>query len=417
MHADVILVGGGLSAGLLALKLSQSHPTKRILLLEKGPSVGGNHTWCFFESDVANVNGSNAKATTASGGDSMEWMKPLVSRSWESVEVQFPNLKRTLPGRYHAIQSSHYHRVLSEKLGSNLRLNCEVRELSESSVTLVNGTVLYAPLIVDARGADTGVKINAAGSARGFQKFVGFDVKLKAAHGLTQPILMNAQVPQMEGFRYFYCLPWSETNLLIEECFYSASPELNHERLKLSLLSQVERMGLQFESIERKEQGVIPLPLYTPEYDTIAAEDFNSTGEDFVSNEPIRISLGAGWFHSTTARSLPDAVRVAEFISTAGELRTGAIRPVLRDFRQQWNEQNQFFRRLNRILFRASEPSLRYQIFERFYALPTDIIFRFTAGLTTPRDRTKILSSRPPIPVARVMKTWKEKPVTKSPTA
>ena len=49
---DVILAGGGLANGLIALRLLQRQPDIRILMIESGPRPGGNHTWSFHESDL-----------------------------------------------------------------------------------------------------------------------------------------------------------------------------------------------------------------------------------------------------------------------------------------------------------------------------------------------------------------------------
>jgi len=50
--ADLILVGGGLANGLLALRLRQQRPELRVLLLEQGETLGGNHTWSFHQHDL-----------------------------------------------------------------------------------------------------------------------------------------------------------------------------------------------------------------------------------------------------------------------------------------------------------------------------------------------------------------------------
>ena len=53
MHADLILVGGGLANTLIALRLSDALPEIKIMILEQGPALGGNHTWSFHGSDLS----------------------------------------------------------------------------------------------------------------------------------------------------------------------------------------------------------------------------------------------------------------------------------------------------------------------------------------------------------------------------
>ena len=50
---DLIIVGGGLAGALTALAVARARPDLRLLLIERGESLGGNHTWSFFETDVS----------------------------------------------------------------------------------------------------------------------------------------------------------------------------------------------------------------------------------------------------------------------------------------------------------------------------------------------------------------------------
>ena len=51
--ADVLLVGGGLSASLIALRLKRGRPNLKIVMLERQTRIGGEHTWCHFAADVS----------------------------------------------------------------------------------------------------------------------------------------------------------------------------------------------------------------------------------------------------------------------------------------------------------------------------------------------------------------------------
>ncbi len=67
---DVIFVGGGLASGLSAYRLRQRQPDLKVLVLEQGATLGGNHTWSFFASDL----------TAAQ----LRWIEPLVVHRWPS---------------------------------------------------------------------------------------------------------------------------------------------------------------------------------------------------------------------------------------------------------------------------------------------------------------------------------------------
>ncbi len=404
MNADVIIVGGGLAGGLTALRLAQIHPEKKVLLLERGERLGGNHTWSFHESDLA------GPAVENDGPTKVEnlWLKPLISKTWNSHEVRFPKVNRVSETPCHLIRAADFHASLTKILGRGVRLNCDVRRITESEVEISSGEILRAPLIVDASGITPSQQTSRsfAGASCGWAKFIGFDLKLQRPHGLTRPLLADAAVPQMDGMRYFTCFPLDELRLLIKENFLSASPDLNHERISRSILAYAERSGWKIDSIEKTESAHMPLPLYALTYDKPGDEDVEFDGEDFTNRLPVLISTGSGWFHSATSESLPDAVRIADFICTLPQLRTGEVRAELRKFRHAWIEQQRFYRLLNRLIFRAVEPSLRYQIIERFYGLRDDLVERYFAGTSTRADRTKLLGAKPMVRPGRATRNW-----------
>ena len=67
-----------------------------------------------------------------------------------------------------------------------------------------------------------------------------------------------------------------------------------------------------------------------------------------------------------------------------------------------------FGRLLNRMLFGAALPDERYRVLEHFYRLPQPVIERFYAGRLTVRDRLRILSGKPPVPVAAAIRALLE---------
>ena len=49
---DLILIGGGLAASLIAWRLALDRPGKRVAVVEREDRLGGRHTWSFFDSDL-----------------------------------------------------------------------------------------------------------------------------------------------------------------------------------------------------------------------------------------------------------------------------------------------------------------------------------------------------------------------------
>lgn len=393
MNADVIVVGGGLAGGLIAMRLNMVHPEKKVLLLERGPRLGGNHTWNFFGPEKSEL-----------------WFEELITKTWDALDVRFPSSARTIDCRIHSLRPEHFHETLMKRFGRNVRLGCQVVEIADSYVKTSTGEVLRAPLVIDASGisADHTTPKSFAGAPCGWMKFIGFDLKLKKPHGLERPVWVDATVPQMDGHRYFVCQPWDETRVFVQEKFLSAVPDLNHARISRSIMAYAERAGWDVESVEREEAGCRPMPMHALSFDETPAKQLEVAGEDFEDESAVAISSRFGWFHSSTTQSLPDAVRIAEFVSSLEQLRTGPARADLREFRKSWFEQQKFYRLLNRLIFKAVEPSLRYQVMERFYGLRDDVISRYFAGMSERADRTKIMGLKPTVRPGRATKNWSD---------
>jgi len=50
---DLLIAGGGLAGGLIALALREKRPDLDVTIIEAAPRLGGNHIWSFFDSDIA----------------------------------------------------------------------------------------------------------------------------------------------------------------------------------------------------------------------------------------------------------------------------------------------------------------------------------------------------------------------------
>ena len=83
MKLDLILVGGGLANGLLADRLLAVRPELSFVLLEAGPTLGGNHTWSFHGSDVT--------------PSQLEWLSRFCVGEWDSHDVTFSRESKAVP--------------------------------------------------------------------------------------------------------------------------------------------------------------------------------------------------------------------------------------------------------------------------------------------------------------------------------
>ena len=110
-----------------------------------------------------------------------------------------------------------------------------------------------------------------------------------------------------------------------------------------------------------------------------------------------------GFSHPLTSYTLPIAVDNALAIAREVEL-TGAQLAAFCEARarRHWRK-TRFYRRLARMLFQASEPHRRRDIFERFYTLPEGLIERFYSARSSTFDKARILIGKPPVPVGRAI--------------
>jgi len=380
--ADALLVGGGLASSLIALRLKRSRPGLRIIMLEREARIGGEHTWCHFATDVSPA--------------ISEWLGPLIVHDWAGYDVRFPAHRRTLPTHYRAITSGRLHTVMSELLGEDAWLGVEASEVKGESVRLVDGRRLEAPLVIDARGPRRSTRL-----ALGWQKFLGQEVRLAQPHGLTRPIVMDATVAQLDGYRFLYVLPTGADTLLIEDTRYSDGPALDRAALEVDITAYALTQGWQVIEVTREEVGVLPIAL---------AGDIEAYWTD---EKPGAADAGmrAALFHPTTGYSSPDAARTAEMIAGLPRLTTTAVRAAIIEMSKSVWKGRGFYRLLNRMLFRAAEPAKRYKVLERFYRLPTPLIERFYAGEATLADKLRILAGKPPVPIGRALGCLSEAPL------
>ncbi|WP_151633798.1 lycopene beta-cyclase CrtY [Noviherbaspirillum aerium] len=375
MH-DLILIGGGLANGLIAWRLRQLRPALRILLVERDGALGGNHTWSFYQEDLTPAQHA--------------WIAPLVVRRWPGYEVRFPSHGRRLHTACYSIDSERFRQVLMQDLGESVMLDAEVGRI-DADGAVINGRHHAARAVIDGRGHESSAHMRHA-----WQKFLGREVELSRPHGQAMPIIMDATVAQRDGYRFVYTLPFDERRILIEDTYYSTSPALDADALRLNLDAYAASRGWQIERVVREETGVLPIAL---------SGDIERYWDDKPDAVP-RSGLRAGLFHATTGYSLLFAVRLADGIAALDEnaLQADTLYRHIREVSvEQWRTQR-FLRALNRMLFFAGEPAQRYRILQRFYTLPQQLIERFYAARLTRFDQLRILSGKPPVPVAAALR-------------
>ena len=364
---DLIILGGGLAGGLIALALAKKRPELAVTIVEAGETLGGNHIWSFFDADVAAA---------------QRWLvEPLIVHRWPSYDVRFPGHRRRIDEPYNSIESERFDAVLRAALPEGAIIRATVASATSTQVTLADGTVLEAAQVIDTRGAGDLAEIPC-----GWQKFVGQSLRTAAPHGIDRPVVMDATVDQADGYRFVYLLPFGANEIFVEDTYYSDSPDLDVEAVTARVAAYAEAHGWAATPSNRVETGVLPVVI----------------GGDFEAYWPAADALArggvrAGLFQPLTSYSLPDAVRFACAFAADPALDTRAYAA------RHWRRGG-FDRLLALMLLRAADPPQRYRVLERFYRLPAPLIARFYAGRSTPGDRLRILAGKPPVSVARAIR-------------
>ena len=363
----LILVGGGLANGLLALKLMQTRPDMDFLVLESGPALGGVHTWSFHDADLSPAG--------------HRLVAPLVVKHWNGQQVVFPGLRRRFAAGYNSVSAERFSAHLTPLLGNRLRPGTRVAEVAPDRVRLETGETLTADAVIDGRG----FRASPHAVIR-FQSFVGREIRFAAPHGVDVPIIMDATTPQDRGYRFTYVLPFSDETALVEDTGYLDEGELNEAEMDARIEAYCLAKGWQPAETLRRETGVLPITLSGD------VEKF----WDETKGVPA-VGLAGGFFHPTTGYSLPDAIGVAELLSALPSFEHTRVYATLRNHAEKLWKERALYRGLNRMLFLAGHPERRWRVMQRFYSLSENLIVRFHADRLTAADKLRILVGKPPV--------------------
>jgi lycopene beta-cyclase len=356
----LLIAGGGLAGCLAALAIAKARPEIPLLLVEEGESFGGSHIWSFYDEDVAEED---------------RWLlDPLGAQAWQGYYVSFPGQSRKFKAGYNSVRSAQLDAAVRAALRPDqYRLGTKVVAVRDNELVLLGGEKIKADGALDARGA-----ANLSMLELGWRKFVGREFLFARPHKVDRPVLMDATVEQMDGFRFFQCLPFNETRMLIEDCRYSDNPDLAADAAE-RIDAYIELRGWKKRRIQREEQGALPVAL---------GGDFGGFWR--VGGARVaKLGLRGGFFHPTTGYTLPDAVRTAVMLSQQRDF-TGAM---LHDLFEQeaaalWRKR-EAYRAFNSALFQAP-PEDRRAVFEAFYELDPALISRFHSGGLGMLDRMKL---------------------------
>jgi lycopene beta-cyclase len=356
----LLIAGGGLAGSLAAIALAQKRPEVPLLLVEEGDTFGGDHVWSFYDDDIAAEH---------------RWLaEPLISASWQGYYVAFPGQSRRFKATYNSVRSAALDAAVKGALRPDqYRLGTKVVAVRDNELVLLGGEKIKADGALDARGA-----ANLSMLDLGWRKFAGQEFTFSAPHKVDRPVLLDATVEQHDGVRFFQCLPFTETQMLVEDCYLSDTPDLPGDAAD-RLDAYLALRGWKKSGTLRKEQGALPLAM---------GGDFGAFWR--VGGARVaKLGLRGGFFHPTTGFTLPDAVRTASLLAEQRDF-TGSV---LHDLFEQeggalWRKREPY-RAFNAALLRAPAQE-RQRMLQDFYDLDPTLISRFHSGNLGMLDRMKL---------------------------
>ncbi len=247
-YYDIIIGGGGCSGLSLAWHISQKDRDKNILIIGKEETPDQGKTWCYWSKD-----------------DLPSPVKP--DHVWESVEIFAgkAHIREKLKKlTYNCIKSTSYHRQMTEALASmpNIdRIEADVEGYGETKQRVgvqADGKTFTSEQFFKCYGKpDTK---NSRFVLK--QHFKGIEIVTdKPVFDPDTARMMDFRVKQKDGATFFYVLPFSKTEALVEYTLFSPAllEDEAYDEAIAAYLKQEFGLGSDNYRCSRTEFGVIPM--------------------------------------------------------------------------------------------------------------------------------------------------------------
>jgi lycopene beta-cyclase len=248
---DVIIAGGGAAGLSLAYHLVHSPLRDRsILIVEKDAKDQNDHTWSFWT-------------------DQPTLFDDIVSRSWSKLQVLGEQFGKTFDlhtYRYKMIRGIDFYCFARQALSvcphvEFLQGKVEMIEDGDQEASvLVDGQKYTGTWVFDSRFNRATFKPDEAHYHYLKQQFKGWEIEtLDKAFNPQVATFLDFRAPQEKGMHFFYVLPFSERNALVESVLCTTIPvswEDCEQALRIYLATVLD---IKEYSIEREERGISPL--------------------------------------------------------------------------------------------------------------------------------------------------------------
>ena len=382
---DIVIAGGGLSGLALAAELARPEfSALRVLILEQREHYVRDRTWSYWKasgraphrySHLERKNWNRWRVQMDFGGD--RTLSSMVTS--ESKAESYCSLDGD--EFYQAAQSA-----ISQSKHVVLRLGTAVRHIVDGDhphVETMDGCVIHATWIFDARPPAS----EKAGAL--VQQFVGIEITTDIdIFDPTTVELMQFQ-PTTHGVHFFYVLPYSPRNALIETTWISPDsfkPDFSAELARYI----AESLGASTYIVTYEEKGVLNLSMYP------------NVSPSNKASQVVRLGRAAGTLRASTGYAFLETLDHIEKISASLKNQLG------RDALKKWTpilfERRALDAWMDAVFLNVlahdwyNSPRYFMQLFGR---LDAESMVAFLSGRANWRQRLSVFCALPIMPFAR----------------
>jgi lycopene beta-cyclase len=376
---DIVIVGGGLSGLALAAELAAPEfAALSVLVLEKRPGYERDRTWSYWAPSA----GVQHRYSHLERTRWAQWAVSLTERSCQHTSEQLAYATLDADAFYSAaVQTIAASQHVELRLGTGVASIAEHRRQG-TAITTEHGEVVQARWVFDARPP---LQVSQSTLV---QQFAGWEVRTEHDAFDTGAVQLMAFEPHASGLHFWYVLPYSARNALVESTWISPAswqPDTTQE------LEQYLAQYLQCKpySVVYREQGVLPLDAVEPA----------------PANQVVSLGRGGGTLRPSTGYAFLDTLAHAKGLAeslrkTLGE---GGVEKARADWQPQaftrpatdhWMDAV-FLNALSQDWLRA--PHYFMQLFERVGA---DGVVAFLSGSASLAQRIAVMRALPVAPFA-----------------
>ncbi|MDP9795074.1 lycopene beta-cyclase [Catenuloplanes nepalensis] len=372
VDVDIALVGGGGAASLVLAALGRAGvPGLRVAIVDPVHKRGQDRTWAFW-------------------GTPGTFLDPLLSASWDEVDVVTPARRRSLPLaplRYAMLRSAPLYDLAAdaEKRLDATRLTVPAGALDDDGERVTVAGPDGAPLVRAAWVLDSRPrKPERPGLTTWLQHFRGW--WLEADRPVFDPgraVLMDFRTPQpARGVSFGYVLPVSDRFALIEYTEFSPAT-LTGEAYDAALHAYAALLGLDLTGLRVREveDGVIPMT--------------DGPFRPRPSPRVVRLGTAGGATRPSTGYTFSAMARQAGDVARALAAGRAPVPAPPYPARHLWMDAVQL-----RALDRGLTGGVAF--FDRLFDRnPAGRVLRFLDGGTSPREDLMLMASSPLLPMTR----------------